>query len=188
MVDLKFQGAQVLRPDGVSEDDLSICDGFVAEDIRGPAVDLAGYLVLPGIVDIHGDGFERHLAPRRGAMKQMAEGLVAAEAELAANGITTAVLAQFVSWEGGLRGLEFADQVFAAIRDTATTVVTDNSGSKPIFSISTKICLGGCRFGAWIMLSSTITCRTSVFPKVVNRPAWWGRRSRPGAIRTIILR
>ena len=125
MVDLKFQGAQVLRPDGVSEDDLSICDGFVAEDTGGPAVDLAGYLVLPGIVDIHGDGFERHLAPRRGAMKQMAEGLVAAEAELAANGITTAVLAQFVSWEGGLRGLEFADQVFAAIRDTAPTVVTD---------------------------------------------------------------
>ena len=53
---------------------------------------------------MHGDGFERHLAPRRGAMKQMAEGIVAAEAELAANGITTAVLAQFVSWEGGLRG------------------------------------------------------------------------------------
>jgi alpha-D-ribose 1-methylphosphonate 5-triphosphate diphosphatase len=88
-------------------------------------VDLSGYLVLPGIVDMHGDGFERHLAPRRGAMKQMAEGLIATEAELAANGITTAVLAQFVSWEGGLRGLEFADHVFAAIRDTAPELVTD---------------------------------------------------------------
>ncbi len=88
-------------------------------------MDLTGYLVLPGIVDLHGDGFERHLAPRRGAMKQMAEGLVATEAELAANGITTAVLAQFVSWEGGLRGLDFADQVFAAIRDTRAGLVTD---------------------------------------------------------------
>lgn len=80
---------------------------------------------MPGIIDVHGDGFERHLAPRRGAMKQLAEGLVATEAELAANGITTGVLAQFVSWEGGLRGEEFADQVLCAIRDTAPSLVTD---------------------------------------------------------------
>ncbi|MEP2641200.1 alpha-D-ribose 1-methylphosphonate 5-triphosphate diphosphatase [Roseobacter sp.] len=125
MADLKFQGAQVLQPHGLVQADLSIAGGQIATQCTGPCVRLQGYLVLPGIVDAHGDGFERHLAPRRGAMKQMAEGLVAAEAELAANGITTGVLAQFVSWEGGLRGLEFADQVFAAIRDTAPTLVTD---------------------------------------------------------------
>ena len=34
-------------------------------------------------------------------------------------------MAQFVSWEGGLRGLEFADQVFSGIRDTAPELVTD---------------------------------------------------------------
>ena len=83
---------------------------------------------MPGIVDVHGDGFERHLAPRRGAMKTMYEGLVAAEAELAANGITTAVLAQFISWEGGLRGYEFADQVFGAIQSVSDTLVTDLRG------------------------------------------------------------
>lgn len=91
----------------------------------GRSVDLSGYRVLPGIIDVHGDGFERHLAPRRGAMKEMASGLVATEAELAANGITTGVLAQFVSWEGGVRGEDFADQVFSAIRDTAPELVTD---------------------------------------------------------------
>ncbi|MFD2854410.1 alpha-D-ribose 1-methylphosphonate 5-triphosphate diphosphatase [Seohaeicola zhoushanensis] len=90
----------------------------------GRAVDLDGYLVLPGIIDLHGDGFERHLAPRRGAMTDMAEGIVATEAELAANGITTGVLAQFLSWEGGLRGGAHAAGVFAAIRDTRGSLAT----------------------------------------------------------------
>ncbi|WP_300059594.1 alpha-D-ribose 1-methylphosphonate 5-triphosphate diphosphatase [uncultured Roseobacter sp.] len=125
MVDLKFQGAQVLGPDGLAERDLAIRGERITNHSQGKSVVLPGYLLLPGIVDLHGDGFERHLAPRRGAMKQMAEGLVAVDAELAANGITTAVLAQFVSWEGGLRGLEFADQVFQAIRDTAPELITD---------------------------------------------------------------
>lgn len=69
---------------------------------------LKGFAVRPGLVDLHGDGFERHLAPRRGVMKDLAEGLHALDAELAANGITTAVLAQFWSWEGGIRGPGFA--------------------------------------------------------------------------------
>ncbi|MGJ8627735.1 MAG: alpha-D-ribose 1-methylphosphonate 5-triphosphate diphosphatase [Sulfitobacter sp.] len=125
MANLDLMGAQVLRPDGLCDGPLSFADGALVEGTMGRTVDLRGYMILPGIVDLHGDAFERHLAPRRGAMKQMNEGLVATEAELAANGITTAVLAQFVSWEGGLRGLDFADQVFCALRDTAPDLVTD---------------------------------------------------------------
>lgn len=125
MLNLDFTGAQVLGSDGLAQTTLSIADGLIVDAPAGRAVDLTGYRILPGIIDPHGDGFERHLAPRRGAMKQMAEGLVAAEAELAANGITTGVLAQFVSWEGGLRGMDFADQVLCAIRDARDLVVTD---------------------------------------------------------------
>ncbi|UOA28071.1 alpha-D-ribose 1-methylphosphonate 5-triphosphate diphosphatase [Pseudosulfitobacter sp. DSM 107133] len=125
MLTIDVTGAEVLGPQGFHRDGLSLCDGLIADAPVGRSVDLSGFRVLPGIVDVHGDGFERHLAPRRGAMKQMAEGLIAAEAELAANGITTGVLAQFVSWEGGLRGMDFADQVFTAIRDTAGGLVTD---------------------------------------------------------------
>ncbi len=125
MPNLDFVGGEVLHPQGFSRAPLSIAQGKITDTPAGREVDLTGFQVLPGIVDLHGDGFERHLAPRRGAMKQLSEGLVAAEAELAANGITTAVLAQFVSWEGGLRGLEFADQVFTGIRDTAPQLVTD---------------------------------------------------------------
>ncbi|MEQ3727041.1 MAG: alpha-D-ribose 1-methylphosphonate 5-triphosphate diphosphatase, partial [Tateyamaria sp.] len=125
MLTIDLVGAEVLRPDGLRIAPLSLADGVIADAPVGRALDLTGYRVLPGIVDVHGDGFERHVAPRRGAMKQMAEGLTAVEAELAANGITTGVLAQFVSWEGGLRGLEFADQVFSTLRDVRTQVVTD---------------------------------------------------------------
>ncbi|WP_027234852.1 alpha-D-ribose 1-methylphosphonate 5-triphosphate diphosphatase [Leisingera caerulea] len=125
-LELILQGGDVLRPGGLERGgEIAIAEGRVAAAPAGRAVDLSGYLVLPGIVDVHGDGFERHLAPRRGAMKQMAEGVVAAEAELAANGITTAVLAQFYSWEGGLRGPEFAAQVFEAIKAVRGSVVTD---------------------------------------------------------------
>lgn len=122
---LDLRGAQVLLPEGLTRRCLSLADGVIRADPVGRPVDLDGYLVLPGIVDPHGDGFERHLAPRRGAMKQLTEGVIAAEAELAANGITTAVLAQFYSWEGGLRGPDFAAQVFAAIRDVRADLVTE---------------------------------------------------------------
>ncbi|WP_372990901.1 alpha-D-ribose 1-methylphosphonate 5-triphosphate diphosphatase [Sulfitobacter sp.] len=128
MLNLDLTGAQVLGKDGLDRRALSIAEGVIVDAPQKRAVDLSGYMVLPGIVDVHGDGFERHLAPRRGAMKTLSEGLVAAEAELAANGITTAVLAQFVSWEGGLRGPEFAKQVFEAMRVTALGLVTDLRG------------------------------------------------------------
>ncbi|WP_187428308.1 Alpha-D-ribose 1-methylphosphonate 5-triphosphate diphosphatase [Roseobacter fucihabitans] len=125
MANLEFQGGQVLLPSGLARETLAISGDVIAPPCDARAIDLRGFWVLPGIIDLHGDGFERHLAPRRGAMKQMAEGIVATEAELAANGITTAILAQFISWEGGLRGEQFADQVFCAIRDTAPHLVTD---------------------------------------------------------------
>lgn len=128
MLSLDLTGAQVLCTGGLAAANLSVGDGLIADRPSGRRINLSGYMILPGIVDVHGDGFERHLAPRRGAMKTLAEGIVAAEAELAANGITTAVLAQFVSWEGGLRGLAFADEVFAALRTTAAGVVTDLRG------------------------------------------------------------
>jgi alpha-D-ribose 1-methylphosphonate 5-triphosphate diphosphatase len=128
MLTVDLTGADVLGPDGMEKRRLSFAEGRIVQDTAGRKVDLSGFLVLPGIVDIHGDGFERHLAQRRGAMKQMDEGLVACEAELAANGITTAVLAQFMSWEGGMRGPDFAARVFAAIRDVNAQVVTDLRG------------------------------------------------------------
>ncbi len=118
MTDLLLHGAEVLRPEGFAHAPLGIVAGKIGEANDARQVDLRGYQVLPGIVDLHGDGFERHLAPRRGAMKNLGDGLVSVDAELAANGITTAVLAQFWSWEGGMRSPDFARRFLEALSVT----------------------------------------------------------------------
>ena len=122
---LRLTGAEVLLPDGLARTDLNLANGHVTEEAQPRQIDLTGFLVLPGMVDAHGDGFEKHLAPRRGAMKNMGQGLIAAEAELAANGITTAVLAQFYSWEGGMRGPDFAERVFTGLQEVRPRLDTD---------------------------------------------------------------
>ncbi|MEL6582595.1 MAG: alpha-D-ribose 1-methylphosphonate 5-triphosphate diphosphatase [Pseudomonadota bacterium] len=116
---LTITDAQVLRPEGWSDAPIS----FGTQGIRragGRSLSLPGIWVLPGIVDAHGDGFERHLAPRRGAVQDKSKGLAAVEVELAAHGITTAYLAQFWSWEGGMRGREFAKELALALKDFET--------------------------------------------------------------------
>ncbi|MGE4327200.1 MAG: alpha-D-ribose 1-methylphosphonate 5-triphosphate diphosphatase [Pseudodonghicola sp.] len=126
MIGLDLIGARVLLPDeGLVPRRLSFAEGRIVSDPVGRRVDLSGCLILPGIVDLHGDGFERHVAPRRGAMTDPEEGIVTAATELAVNGITTGVLAQFYSWEGGLRGPEFAARVFGAIAVARARVVPD---------------------------------------------------------------
>ncbi|MEM7732906.1 MAG: alpha-D-ribose 1-methylphosphonate 5-triphosphate diphosphatase [Pseudomonadota bacterium] len=112
---LRLVGAQVLKPSGLTDTPLHLEGGEVVEACKGREIDLSGFWIMPGIVDVHGDAFEKHLAPRRGAMKSLDLGLMATEAELASNGITTGTLAQFYSWEGGMRGPDFARQVFEAL-------------------------------------------------------------------------
>ncbi len=118
MTDLLLHGAEVLRPEGFAQEPLGIVAGKIGDAGGARQVDLRGCQILPGIVDLHGDGFERHLAPRRGAMKNLGDGLVSVDAELAANGITTAVLAQFWSWEGGMRSPDFARRFLEALAAT----------------------------------------------------------------------
>lgn len=119
---LRLTGAQVLRASGLENGAIAMADG-VLTDSASRDVDASGYMILPGIIDLHGDGFEHHMAPRRGAQTNPAFGLRAVEAELAANGITTAMLAQFFSWEGGMRGPDFAEMLIAAV--TAYDAVLD---------------------------------------------------------------
>jgi len=123
--ELRLTGARVLTPQGINDTALSLAGGLVVDKAVKREVDLSGYIVLPGIIDVHGDGFERHLAPRRGMMKDLSHGLISTEAELAANGITTACLAQFYSWEGGQRGPEFATRMLQAVARVRPSMGTD---------------------------------------------------------------
>lgn len=111
---IRFENVEVLTPEGLIGATLGVTDRVIDPDADGRAVDLSGYQILPAFVDIHGDGFERHLAPRRGALKDLRQGLMSSDAELAANGVGTATLAQFYSWEGGMRGPEFARRFLTA--------------------------------------------------------------------------
>ncbi|CUI63553.1 alpha-D-ribose 1-methylphosphonate 5-triphosphate diphosphatase [Cognatishimia activa] len=111
-----FENALVLGPEGLSAQSLAVLDGVICDETDARSFDLSGYWIMPGLIDVHGDGFERHLAPRRGALRDLGQGLMSADAELAANGITTATLAQFYSWEGGMRGPEFARRFLEALK------------------------------------------------------------------------
>ena len=93
---------------GLVETDILLAEGRIAaiDAPAGPAraIDARGLLVLPGIVDIHGDAFERQLQPRPGVGFPTPLALADTEAQLLANGITTAFHGVTLSWEPGLRG------------------------------------------------------------------------------------
>jgi alpha-D-ribose 1-methylphosphonate 5-triphosphate diphosphatase len=111
---LRLTGARVLRDGVLQERTVAISGGRIAKG-PFPEVDLSGYLILPGIIDLHGDVFERHVAPRPSAPFPVEMGLRGVDRDAAAHGVTTAWLAQSWSWEGGARGADFAERVAAAL-------------------------------------------------------------------------
>ena len=98
-----IRGVTALLPDGsLSDVDIALADRVVAG--LTPARHSAGRIyALPGIVDIHGDAFERQIMPRPGVMFPVAAALAETDRQLAVNGITTAFHAVTASWEAGLR-------------------------------------------------------------------------------------
>ncbi len=78
-------------------------------------IDADGLLVLPGIVDIHGDAFERQMMPRPGVDFAMDIALLDSDRQALANGITTVFHGVTWSWEPGLRGPENARTMLAGI-------------------------------------------------------------------------
>jgi alpha-D-ribose 1-methylphosphonate 5-triphosphate diphosphatase len=71
-------------------------------------IDAAGLFVLPGVVDIHGDAFERQMMPRPGVDFPLDVALCESDRQAVANGITTVFHGVTWSWEPGLRGPENA--------------------------------------------------------------------------------
>lgn len=111
---LRLTGAEVLCDGTLRRESVSVENGVFTTSPQ-PEVDLSGYLILPGIVDLHGDAFERHIAPRPTALFPIATGLAATERDATAHGVTTAWLAQGWSWEGGMRGPDFAETLMVEL-------------------------------------------------------------------------
>jgi alpha-D-ribose 1-methylphosphonate 5-triphosphate diphosphatase len=90
-------------------------------------IDASGLLVLPGIVDVHGDAFERQLMPRPGVGFPLDIALLESDRQAVANGITTVFHGVTWSWEGGLRGAPTR----AITSGTRPTISTPNPRSWP---------------------------------------------------------
>lgn len=121
---LRLTGAQILRDGEMQRRSLGLAEGRLT---RGPLpeVDLSGYLILPGIIDLHGDGFEHHMRPRPSAPFPMAAGLGSFDREAASHGVTTAYLAQSWSWEGGPRAPEQCEALLQALALYRPQMLTD---------------------------------------------------------------
>jgi len=103
-----LKGARVLRPDGaIARQDVPIADGRIVDCAGSNAdvIDCTGLYVLPGIVDVHGDSFERELHPRPGVSIDARIALTSVDRLLIGNGITTAFHGLTLSWEPGQRSL-----------------------------------------------------------------------------------
>ncbi len=106
---LRIAGGRALLPEGFADADITVADGRIAAiggGGGGRVLDARGLLVLPGIVDIHGDAFERQVQPRPGIGFPMDIAVRDTDAQLLANGITTAFHGVTLSWEPGLRSAE----------------------------------------------------------------------------------
>ena len=98
-------GAQVLRGPAWAQLPLALAGGQVVDaPARGARrIDGRGCRLLPGIIDLHGDAFEREWQPRAAVDCPLPVAIAAAEAQLLAHGITTYCWSITDSFEPGLR-------------------------------------------------------------------------------------
>lgn len=88
-------------------------------------IDAGGLLVLPGIVDLHGDAFERQMMPRPGVDFPIDVALVDSDRQAISNGITTVYHATTWSWEPGLRSADNARRLLDAIEAMRPQLAAD---------------------------------------------------------------
>ncbi len=130
-VDLAIRNVRALVPgEGVVDADLAmsgewIVDCSTAGTTGASTLEGNGLLALPGVVDLHGDAFERLLMPRSGVKFPVGVALAEVDRQLLANGITTAYHGITYSWEPGLRGRDTVVSVLEALEAIGTCLGCD---------------------------------------------------------------
>jgi alpha-D-ribose 1-methylphosphonate 5-triphosphate diphosphatase len=129
-MDILIEGGRAVVGDEILEASVRIADGkisAVGTDVSAGslAIDARGLLVLPGIVDIHGDAFERQLMPRPGVGFPVDIALLESDRQAVANGITTVYHATTWSWEPGLRSADNARQLLEGIERLRPQLAAD---------------------------------------------------------------
>ena len=132
-VRLRIEGGSVLIGDRFVTSAVDVtAEGLIREtgwDESPRRLAAEGLLVLPGLVDIHGDAFERQMMPRAGVHFPVDTALLESDRQAIANGITTVFHGVTWSWEPGLRG---ADNALGAVAKRssriASAVIASESG------------------------------------------------------------
>ncbi|MET0444125.1 MAG: alpha-D-ribose 1-methylphosphonate 5-triphosphate diphosphatase [Pseudorhodoplanes sp.] len=129
MTDLFITGGRTLLDGDLVETSLQVEDGRIqaigGERHHGIGLDARDLLVLPGIIDLHGDAFERQLMPRPGVDFPVDVALIDSDKQAIANGITTVFHGTTWSWEPGLRGAENARHLLGAIETLRPQLAAD---------------------------------------------------------------
>ena len=130
MTDIVIEGGRALIGGELVESSLSVADGRISDVDTGKGrgalgLDARNLLVLPGIVDIHGDAFERQMMPRPKVDFPIDVALVDSDRQAIGNGITTVFHAATWSWEPGLRCGDNARKLLEAIETLRPKLAAD---------------------------------------------------------------
>jgi alpha-D-ribose 1-methylphosphonate 5-triphosphate diphosphatase len=108
--------------------DVHVANGLVREAAatHGDTVDCQGLYVLPGLVDVHGDQFEREVHPRPGVDIPYPVALRSIDRLLVANGITTAFHGLTLSWEPRQRSVSAGRRFMVALDEARGGFLADH--------------------------------------------------------------
>ena len=125
-----IEGGRALLGGEIGEASLEIADGKISTVDAAAAhaalnIDAGGLLVLPGIIDLHGDAFERQMMPRPGVDFPIDVALIDSDRQAIANGITTVFHGTTWSWEPGLRSGDNARKLLDAIEALRPQLAAD---------------------------------------------------------------
>ncbi|WP_296426342.1 alpha-D-ribose 1-methylphosphonate 5-triphosphate diphosphatase [Yoonia sp.] len=92
--DIIFANARIILPQEVVQGSLRVRDGVIVDIAAGGSVpqgamDCEGDFVSPGLIELHTDNLERHMAPRPKVDWPHRAAIIAHDRELAGTGITT---------------------------------------------------------------------------------------------------
>jgi alpha-D-ribose 1-methylphosphonate 5-triphosphate diphosphatase len=92
--ELVLTNARIVTPDDTFEGTVVVRGGGIARVDSGTSrapgtVDFGGDYLLPGLIELHTDNLEKHVAPRPGVRWPMPAAVLAHDAQIAGSGITT---------------------------------------------------------------------------------------------------
>ncbi|WP_316230090.1 alpha-D-ribose 1-methylphosphonate 5-triphosphate diphosphatase [Bradyrhizobium sp. SZCCHNR1051] len=130
MTDISISRGRCLVDTDLVDTSLIISGGVIAGigtpgRRSGLELDAEGLTVLPGIVDIHGDAFERQMMPRAGVDFPTDVALIDSDRQAISNGITTVFHATTWSWEPGLRSADNARRLLESIEALRPRLAAD---------------------------------------------------------------